>query len=145
MGTFTLEDLAGAIEVVVFPAVYAKAESMLANDTIVCVRGKVEVRDEGEPPKLVAQDLWRPNLEDGGEPLILRIPKSKAPTLIETLKEVLEAHPGRTPVQVHLVGDEGEHVLKLRIADSLRVERRNGLYAELKTLLGSGALEESRV
>jgi DNA polymerase III subunit alpha len=144
MGTFVLEDLAGAMEVVVFPAVYAKTEPYLLKDAIVCVKGKVEVRDESEPPKLVAQEIWRPNLETGGDPLVLRIPKARAPALIDPLKEVLQAHPGSTPVQVHLVGDDGEHVLKLRIADSLRVERRNGLYAELKTLLGSAALVESR-
>jgi DNA polymerase III subunit alpha len=145
MGTFTLEDLAGAIEVVVFPAVYVKSEPLLANDAIVCVKGKVEVRDESEPPKLVALEIWRPNLEAGGDPIVLRIPKAKAPDLIDPLREVLQAHPGATPVQVHLIGEDGEHILKLRIADSLRVERRNGLYAELKTLLGSAALVDSRM
>jgi DNA polymerase-3 subunit alpha len=142
MAIFALEDLDGAIEVVVFPSVYAKAEAVLANDVIACVKGKVEVRDDGEPPKLVAVEIWRPNLEAGGDPLVLKIPKDRAPALITPLREVLESHPGPTPVQVVLVGADGEQVLKLKISDSLRVERRNGLYAELKSLLGSGATVE---
>ncbi|MCA1833156.1 MAG: DNA polymerase III subunit alpha [Actinomycetota bacterium] len=141
MAIFTLEDLDGAIEVVVFPSVYQKAEALLANDVIVCVKGKIEVRDESEPPKLVAIDIWRPNLEAGGDPLVLRIPATSCtPVLIDKLKETLHAHPGLTPVHVHLEGGGKPKVL--RLSDQFRVERRNGLYAEIKSLLGSGATIE---
>ncbi len=137
MATFTLEGLDGAIEVVVFPATYAKAEQVLVNDAIVCVKGRVEVRED-EAPKIVAMEVWRPNLEAGGDPLVLKIPTARAPMLVNQLKEVLQAHPGPTPVQVHLVAEDATVVRKMRIPDSLRVETRNGLYAELKSLLGSG-------
>src|SRR5207249_8893520 len=141
MAVFVLEDLDGAVEVVVFPSVYQKAETVLANDTNVCVRGKVEVRDEGEPPKIVAAEIWRPDLEAGADPLVLKIPAASCtPVLIDKLKETLHAHPGPTPVHVHL---EGVGKLKgLRLSDEFRVERRNGLYAEIKSLLGSGATVE---
>ena len=137
MALITLEDLAGAIEVVVFPSSFEKFAPLLLKDAIVCVKGKVDLRDEA--PKIVALEVWRPNLEAGGDPLVLSIPaESCTPALVEKLKEVLASHPGLTPVHLRLVS--GEKSKLLRLPDDYRVERRNGLYAELKTLLGSAAL-----
>jgi DNA polymerase III subunit alpha len=138
MALITLEDLAGAIEVVVFPSSYEKFAPLLVKDAIVCVKGKVDLRDEA--PKLVALEVWRPNLEAGGDPLVLTIPADTCtPDLVERLKEVLSSHPGLTPVHLRLVS--GESTKLLRLQDDFRVERRNGLYGELKSLLGSSAMK----
>ena len=137
MAVITLEDLAGAIEVVVFPSSFEKFAPLLVKDAILCVKGKVDLRDEA--PKIVALEVWRPNLEAGGDPLMLSIPaESCTPALVAKLKEVLSSHPGLTPVHLRLLS--GEKPKLLRLPDDYRVERRNGLYAELKTLLGSAAL-----
>jgi DNA polymerase III subunit alpha len=138
MALITLEDLAGAIEVVVFPSSYEKFAPLLQKDAIVCVKGKVDLRDE--EPKLVALEVWRPNLEAGGDPLVLTISADACtPDLVERLKEVLASHPGLTPVHLRL--ESGESTKLLRLPEDFRVERRNGLYAELKSLLGSAALK----
>jgi DNA polymerase III subunit alpha len=137
MAVIILEDLAGAIEVVVFPSSYEKFAPLLQRDAIVCVKGKVDLRDED--PKLVALEVWRPNLEAGGDPLILEIEADACtPQVVEELKEVLSAHPGLTPVHLRL--NSGANTKLLRLPDDYRVERRNGLYAALKSLLGAGAL-----
>jgi DNA polymerase-3 subunit alpha len=137
MATVTVEDLAGAVEVVVFPSAYERYGALLERDAIVCVKGRVDLRDE--QPKLVAMEVWRPNLAAGGDPLVLTIPaEACTPALVERLKEVLHAHPGLTPVHLRLTSEGGTKLL--RLADDYRVERRNGLYAELKSLLGAGAL-----
>jgi DNA polymerase III subunit alpha len=53
--TATLEDLAGAVELLVFPATYQKAAPLLADDAIVVVRGRL---DRGEEvPRLVALEI----------------------------------------------------------------------------------------
>ncbi len=141
MATFVLEDLEGAIEVVVFPSVYAKVQEVLANDAIVCVKGKVEVRGEGDPPKIMAQEVWVPDFEGGSDPLILKVEAGTCtPGLVDRLKDVLTSHPGPTQVHVHLHSEAGVKVL--RLPGQFGVERRNGLYGELKSLLGSGATIE---
>ena len=137
MAVIVLEDLAGAIEVVVFPSSYEKFAPLLSKEAIVCVKGKVDLRDE--EPKLVALEVWHPNLETGGAPLVLTLDAGACtPPVVEQLKEVLSSHPGLTPVHLRLTS--GANTKVLRLPDDFRIERRNGLYAELKSLLGAGAL-----
>ena len=137
MAIITLEDLAGAVEVVVFPGSYQKFAPLLERDAIVCVKGKVDLRED--EPKVVALEVWRPNLEAGGDPLILTVAaEACTPRLVEELKGILHSHPGLTPVHLRLTS--GTKTKVLRLPDEIRIERRNGLYAELKTLLGAGSL-----
>ena len=137
MAVVMLEDLAGAIEVVVFPSSYEKFAPLLGKDAIVCVKGKIDLRDDA--PKLVALEIWKPNLAAGGDPLVLDIAATECtPGFVEQLKVVLSSHPGLTPVHLRL--NSGENTKVLRLPDDFRIERRNGLYAELKTLLGAGAM-----
>jgi DNA polymerase-3 subunit alpha len=51
----TLEDLAGAAEVLFFPATYQRYASLVADDAIVVVRGRLDRRED--TPKLVAMDV----------------------------------------------------------------------------------------
>jgi DNA polymerase III subunit alpha len=138
MAIITLEDLAGAVEVVVFPSSYEKFAPLLERDAIVCVKGKVDLRDEA--PKIVALEVWKPNLEAGGDPLILTLPADRCTEpFVEELKGILHSHPGLTPVHLKLTSAQSTKML--RLPEDFRIERRNGLYAELKSLLGAGALQ----
>jgi DNA polymerase-3 subunit alpha len=138
MGVFWLEDLRGTIEVVVFPSAYMQAQAVLAPDAIVCVKGKVDLRDE--QPKIVAQEIWLPNLEGGGDPLVLSMQADACTaSFVDRLKKVLEGHPGPTPVHLRLRSTSEPKTL--RLPHRFSVKRESGLYAELKVLLGVGALE----
>jgi DNA polymerase III subunit alpha len=140
MAVFTLEDLQGAIEVVVFPSSYVNAQSVLIPDGIVCVKGKVDSREGEDRIKVVAHEVFSPNLEGGDQPLALHIPADTCtPALVDKLKGVLEAHPGVTPVHLRLVG--GATPKTLRLPNAFCVKRNTGLYAELKALLGPKALD----
>jgi DNA polymerase-3 subunit alpha len=55
MAFVQLEDLSGAIELVVFPRTYEEAKSLLTEDALLMVRGKVDVRDERA--KLIAEAI----------------------------------------------------------------------------------------
>src|SRR5205085_7410834 len=118
---------------------YVTAQQVLTPDAIVCVRGKVDQRDD--EPKIVAHEVTIPNLEGSVEPLVLSIPaETCTPGLVERLKEVLEGHPGPTPVHLRLLSGDTQPKT-LRLPHRYCVERENGLYAELKALLGQKALE----
>jgi len=135
MGTFVLEDLGSAIEVMVFPKTMAQYGELLDADAIVVVKARVDGRDD--TPKLMAMEISRPEINlDGSQPLTLRL---KAGVLtderVARLRELLGAHPGESPVFVRLVGTEKETVL--RLGDEFRCEARNGLYAELRVLFGA--------
>jgi DNA polymerase III alpha subunit len=140
MATFALEDLEAALDVWVFPRTMQEVGHLLADDEVVCVRGRLDLRDD--EAKLICMELRRPELVlDGAEPLHLALPLHVlSDDRVDQLKRLLVDHPGESPVFLH-VGSK-----TIRLADGFNVEARNGLLAELRVLLGpscfwQGALE----
>ena len=56
MAFVDMEDMLGAVEVVVFPNVYELCSSLIEEDKIVAVSGKINFK-EGEMPKLLADGV----------------------------------------------------------------------------------------
>lgn len=67
MGFFTLEDLTGQLEGLVFPKVYERYAPLLSVDALVVADGKLSFREEEEPKLLVdsVRPLDRQNLKGG--------------------------------------------------------------------------------
>jgi len=94
-----------------------------------------------DEPKIVAQEVSIPSTEAVADPLVLSVPAELCtPALVDRLKGVLEAHPGPTPVHLRLLSGNSSPKT-IRLPHRYCVERRNGLYAELKALLGQKAFE----
>ncbi|MDP2892719.1 MAG: DNA polymerase III subunit alpha [Bacillota bacterium] len=104
MAYCTLEDLHGEINLVVFPSVLTRYSQLLQPDSIVALRGKVNMREEEEPVILV--DEVKPlavavkRVSNGG--IMLTIPKDNEFMLME-VKIILRKHPGDTPVKVRIL------------------------------------------
>jgi DNA polymerase-3 subunit alpha len=138
MATFVLEDLAGVLEVMVVPRTMTDFGHLLEDGAIVVVKGRLDLRDDS--PKLVAMEILRPEIAiDGGPPVRIRV-KLHALTddKAARLKAVLGEHPGDSPVFVHLEAPEKTTVL--RLGDDCLVDPGNGLFAELRVLLGADCL-----
>ena len=136
--TATLEDLEGGIEVMFFPQVFQAAGDLLNDDAILCVRGRL---DNGDPPKMIAMEVSVPDLSDAtGAPVTLTLaPQQCTPTVVNRLKAVLAEHPGVVPVHLAL-RNGAKRTTRLRLGDGMCVTRTPGLYAELKSILGSDAV-----
>ncbi|MEA2971843.1 MAG: polymerase subunit alpha [Actinomycetota bacterium] len=134
MAVFTLEDLQSAIEVMVFPRTMLEHGPLLADDAIVCVKGRIDLREE--PPKIICLEVKRPDLiPEGTGPIRIKLsPAALTHGLLDRLKSVLRDHPGNQAVHVHL----DPHVL--RLPDEFRVDSGNGLVSELRVLLGPNGL-----
>jgi DNA polymerase-3 subunit alpha len=134
MARFVLEDLEASMEVFVFPRVMADYGTMLENDAIVVVRGRLDLRDE--TPKVVCMELRRPELSHGSaQELRISLPLGQlTEDKVDRLRGVLMEHPGQSPVLLHV----GAKVL--RLPPEFNVDSRNGLVGELKTLLGANAI-----
>jgi DNA polymerase III subunit alpha len=134
----TLEDLEGAIEVMFFPATYQQCATLLAEDAILLVRGRLDRRED--VPKLIAMEVTVPDLSEGPRgPVVLTLPATRCtPPLVERLREVLASHPGVTEVRLQL--QSGPQTTVLRLDDGLRVAPSPALFGDLKALLGSSCL-----
>jgi len=131
----TLEDLEGAIEVLFFPATYQQCMSLVIDDAIVLVKGRLDRRED--VPKLVAMEVSVPELTTDGQqgPFVVSIMEARCvPPVVERLREVLGTHPGATEVHLRLLS--GARTRVLRLDDKLRVRPSASLLADLKQLLG---------
>jgi DNA polymerase-3 subunit alpha len=109
MAVFTLEDLQGQAEVVMFPDVLKKFSGVLVQDTVVFVKGKLDYRRE--KPNIVAVELI--TLEEVREKLAAKITirldagdvtKEK----VAEIRSICEHHRGKSPVYVAVRTDRGK-------------------------------------
>jgi DNA polymerase-3 subunit alpha len=126
MAIFVLEDLEAAIEVMVFPKTMLEHGSKLADDRIVCVKGRLDTRED--LAKIMAMDIIPVEVVEDSSAPPLRL--SFAAEIVDEervgkLKRVLLAHPGSSPVFLS-VGSQ-----RLRLPDEFRVDESNGLRPEL--------------
>ena len=136
--TITLEDLDGAIEVLLFPSSYQLAAPLLVEDAIIRVKGTFS--REKETPQIRAQEVTAPDISTGPSgPVVITLASTRCtPPVVEQLRDVLGTHPGLTEVQLRLLTRSSTKVL--RLGDGLRVAPSSALFADLKQLLGPGCL-----
>ena len=133
-----LEDLEGSIEVMFFPATYAQVALTIAEDAVVAVKGRTDVREDAV--KLIASDIVILETTDvaRGPVIVTMAPARCTPPLVDRLRDVLATHPGTTEVRLRLVNGEREHLL--RLGDGYRVTPSPALMGDLKALLGPTAI-----
>ena len=133
-----VEDLGGAIECLFFPRTYMTVQTMLTQDVVAVVRGRVSTRDDSV--SIFAEDLTLPEVTDGPRgPVTLTMDLRRATSArIEQIKEVLGQHPGSTEVHLKLV-QPGRSVT-MAVDAAWRVDVSEALVADLKVLLGPRAV-----
>ena len=145
MASFTLEDLEGGAEVLVFPETYKKVATRLADDVVVLVKGRAESMDEGKS-RLLATDVVPLDQARMAETrfVTIRVPlttwdRAKG----ERLRDILGSHRGECPVTLEMVRPGGESVA---VAPSayFRVRADQTLRAEVEGLLGPGSVVLAR-
>ncbi len=134
----TVEDLDGAIECMFFPKTYLAVSTMLGNDVVCVVKGRVSNRDDAI--SIFAQELTLPDIKDGPRgPVVLTLPTARVTAVVaERLRRVLGEHPGVTEVHLRLT-QPGRSTL-MRLDDALRVTASTALFGDLKALLGPACL-----
>ncbi|MFC6086693.1 DNA polymerase III subunit alpha [Sphaerisporangium aureirubrum] len=133
-----LEDLEGSIEVMIFPSAYQLCATVLAEDAIVFVKGRLDKRED--VAKIVAMEVTAPDLsQEAGGPLVVSLTLTRCtPPVIGRLKEVLTTHRGTT--EVHLQLHNGSKTTVMRLDDRLRVAPSPALMGDLKQLLGPACI-----
>lgn len=134
-----IEDLGGSIEALFFPSTYQTVSTMLAPDTVVTLRGRLNRRD-GQVA-LYVQEMTVPDVSSAThEAVTITLPTNRCTgPLVEQFKTVLEKHPGMSTVRLTLTSPGRE--VRTQLDNSLRVEASAAFYSDIKALLGPGCLK----
>lgn len=134
----SLEDLEGAVDVLLFPSAYQLASTLLQEDAIITVRGRLS--RQKDQPELHGQEITVPDLTEGpAGPVVISLPSTRCTgPVVEQLRDVLGTHPGVTEVRLRLLTRDATKLM--RLDDRLRVTPSPALFADLKQLLGPGCL-----
>ena len=136
-GIIQVEDFGGEISVMFLGNTYLEFWPALANDSIVVVKGRVSVRDDGM--NLHAVSLFTPDIGPslGNGPLVISVAESRATTdVVARLNDVLIRHAGKNEVRLKLLTPSAARVFELPYPVTVSAD----LYGELKTLLGPNCL-----
>ncbi|GMA26373.1 hypothetical protein GCM10025864_41320 [Luteimicrobium album] len=133
-----VEDLEGSVEVMFFGETYLAYSTILAEDTVVTLRGRVRRRDDAM--QLQAMEVSLPDVSASPDgPVTVSLPSVRCTQpVVERLREILRTHPGAS--EVHLKLTEPGRATVMRLEDTLRVERTPALFGDLKALLGPSCL-----
>lgn len=140
MAFLVLEDLEASVELIVFPSLFARCDSLLTSDQPLVVVATVEQAERG--PKLSAEEVrtLADTLENCCRQVRLRLP---APSLsrerLLDLKELFFQHHGA--IGVHLTLDFPQRgAVDISAHSDLGVRPNRGLLRTLRELFGEGSI-----
>ena len=141
MCVFMLDDIAGSLEVVVFPETFAKHGSLVEADSMLLVRGKYEKDDESA--RVVATELLpiaALKERTTREVVIHLTGRATARPTFEALAELLTRHRGDRRVFLEL-DVNAPKPLRVRSEVAQRVRPSERLVLEVEQICGAGSVE----
>ena len=99
MAFITVEDLYGSIEVIVFPKTFEKYKSLINEDNIVVINGRVSIREE-EQPKVLCESIKNLAKISTQKIYILTENTSAAKDAADDLKSQMPKFSGNIPVYI---------------------------------------------
>lgn len=134
MAYFTLEDTSGSIEVLVFPKNYLRLMSFLEADKVIFLSGRLSVNEDER--KVFAETV---TLLQPGVPIykaVNIILRETGTEILNKLKEVLLANPGKTPVNLYFPASKR----MLKLEEGYWVEPTPTLKQKIEKICGTGAV-----
>lgn len=139
----TLEDLEGQIRCRIWPNVLENNRELIREENVIMVKGKVDIRDEGQQPVIIADSVHSPEEKVNIKNVVKKKPKTlhltfepkyaSTKTFRKILKQLLTKYPGDCRVLIHLEHDGKIKTIKTN--NKYSVEPTSGMIHECKHLL----------
>ena len=147
MAFLELEDLYGTIEVIVFPQVLKQYNTILNEDNIIYIKGKLSIKEE-ENAKLIAREIkdisdydnfkinnrnnvYTKNKKPQATGIFIKVDNVKNQQLISSIEKILLQHKGKEGVYICT-----EHPRRMFKWTDMEVSINSELQFELQKLLG---------
>lgn len=134
-----LEDLTGAIELIVFPNTYSETEMNLKSEGALIVKANYEKGESGEG-KLIAEEIKKLETEFLKVKKMQICLKSHMGEKLSLLKELLLKHPGNTQLQLQLDLDDIGKKVDFNLLEPQGVNANTELLEGLYQSLGDSSL-----
>ncbi|KPK95933.1 hypothetical protein AMJ80_02760 [bacterium SM23_31] len=132
----TLEDFSGSIEAILFADSFKKYRSLIVEDTMVFIRGKLSKREE-DNPKIIIEEIIpieKARSTFTKKVLISLIAQGLKPSELESIDNVVQNAGGNCELHIEVKTSAGERlVLK---SEKYRINADNSTISELRELLG---------
>ena len=139
-GMVAIEDFTGEMQALFMGKSYTEFGSMLKDDAIVALRGKLNARDDGITMHAYSVKAIESVVQDDAESLTISVPDSRATVdIVQQLREMLLRHRGESEVRLNLLTADGIRVFEL----PQKVRVTPDLYGDLKGLLGPRCLADA--
>ncbi len=141
MAVFMLDDVAGSVEVVVFPETFTRHGTLVEGDAMLLVRGKLE-KDE-ESARIVATELLPVSALKERTTTEVAITVAVPPhgrNTFEALAELLSRHRGDRRVSLELNVKRQQGALRVRADVAQRVRPSEKLVEEVEQICGTGTV-----
>ncbi len=130
MAFIGLEDLFGAMEIIIFPTVYEKFSQLLQQESIIIINGRLSVRED-EQPKIIAEEVLPiKGLQEKG--LYLTLPDTLPKEDGTALRALLRYFSGATPTYV---AKKNQNIFK-KLDRQYWIDVNNVIMEELVNRLG---------
>ena len=132
-----VEDFGGEVTVMFLGKAYQEFSPALESDSIVVIKGRVQVRDDGVTLHAVSMFLPDTGQSLGSGPLVISVAEHRATTeTVSALNDVLIRHRGENEVRLRLVRGDNARMFEIPYPVSVTAD----LYGELKSLLGPNCI-----
>ena len=141
MATFTLEDLTGAVEALVWPKSYERCRSLLESDSPVLLKGRCEADAKGQLRLLCSEiepleKVWNNAVQRAKITIPLpHLDEEKA----KQLESLLQLHQGKCPVHFELVNGH-DYRLRLIPQENLSINPIPAFISEVEDLFGESSV-----
>ena len=131
MAIIELEDLYGVIEVIVFPQVLQKYNTIIQEDKIIYVVGRLSIKED-ENAKLIAREIRDMSTESNQHKpnLYLKISSIEDKELVNDLISIVTKYPGDNDVYIY-----AENIKQMYKWNHIKVNINENLIDELKHIL----------
>lgn len=140
MAIAVLEDLAGTVELLVYPRTYEKVGALIVEEAALLVTGRVDLKEES--PKLIVSDVVP--IEEARQRYTSEMHVSVYLSdvehgRLEDLKMLLLSSAGACPVFLDFTSGTGERVM-MRASNGFRVAPTLDLVKRIEAILGEGSV-----
>jgi len=139
MAVIRLEDLDGTIEVVVFPSVYTRYQSVIEQDATLLIGGRVAIKDG--IPSLQALEVYP--LADApkafAKSVSIHITSVQIADKLDAVKQIVRCYPGTIPLSFCLMLATGEKIM-INVDTGFYITPLIGLIRDIEKELGENTV-----